>query len=477
MKSNRWLHKSGRFVWAMLRQNCPKKIITAFQERGRRQQSTLPEVNTTTYMFRPEGQCATEAEMTVVVTDQLESLFDPIGPLCVGDTETKLPGTSLNGFTGKWNTEKIDASVPGEVTYTFTPDPGQCAGEYEMTIEITDEIVPVFADLGPFCQFRKPDDLPLVSDNGVTGSWDPAIIATDVAGSFKFTFKPAPGNSCAVPETVTIEIIPEEAPEFDPIGPLCRNSAPPALPTESLNGISGTWSPAVISTAGPGNYIFTPDEGECAGEYTLTIQIIDEQIPEFDPIGPLCVGDVAPKLPEKDNNSISGTWSPAVIDTKTEGTYKFEFTPDVGYDCVTAGTLSVTISPLIAPKFDLVGPFCVGDTPPELSLISNNKISGKWNPEKIRTDQPGTFTYEFIPDEAGACVENFGATAGIDSKPPVERMRLITVMNQSVRVLQETSPSRRCPSDNRTEDPAQARLLLTKLPERTYTPKGRHGAG
>ena len=52
-------------------------------------------------------------------------------------------------------------------------------------------------------------------------------------------------------------------PEFDPMGPLCQFSAAPELPAVSINGFTGTWSPAAINTDVPGTvvYSFTPDLG------------------------------------------------------------------------------------------------------------------------------------------------------------------------------------------------------------------------
>jgi len=64
-------------------------------------------------------------------------------------------------------------------------------------------------------------------------------------------------------------------PTFTQLGPLCQNSAAPALPGTSNNGINGTWSPATIntSTAGTITYTFTPTAGQCAAPVTMNIVI------------------------------------------------------------------------------------------------------------------------------------------------------------------------------------------------------------
>ncbi len=81
---------------------------------------------------------------------------------------------------------------------------------------------------------------------------------------------------------ITVTVNPIIIPTFNPITLLCRNSTPPTLPNTSLNGINGTWNPATISTSVNGitDYIFTPDNGECAIPATMTIQVEGPEITE-----------------------------------------------------------------------------------------------------------------------------------------------------------------------------------------------------
>ena len=66
--------------------------------------------------------------------------FSTIETICAG-TDFRLPTISKNNITGTW-------APPFDTTkttkYTFTPDPGQCAKNTELTINITKKIVPVF---------------------------------------------------------------------------------------------------------------------------------------------------------------------------------------------------------------------------------------------------------------------------------------------------------------------------------------------
>lgn len=63
-------------------------------------------------------------------------------------------------------------------------------------------------------------------------------------------------------------------PVFNQIAPLCSNTIPPPLPTTSINGIQGAWSPNTIDTTQSATYIFTPNAGQDAMVVSMTITII-----------------------------------------------------------------------------------------------------------------------------------------------------------------------------------------------------------
>jgi gliding motility-associated-like protein len=326
--------------------------------------------------------------------------------LCQYSAAPVLPGISLNGITGTWNPAWINTTNPGTFTFTFTPnDPGQCGTTITMDVMVIPEISPEFEPIGPLCQFSEPPVLPDTCLQGVPGTWNPPVVSTDVTGIFFFTFTPDDAIPCVLPVTITIEVISDIVPEFDPIGPLCQNSVPPALPGISNNGITGTWDPPVINTSvvGEFTYIFTPDDGQCAVETEMEIEISEEIIPEFDPVGPLCQGSTPSALPGTSLNNITGTWEPPIPDTGVPGTFTFVFTPDNPEQCGVETTMDITVVTEIIPEFDPIGPLCQGSTPSALPGTSLNNITGTWEPPIPDTDEPGTFTFTFTPDDPEQC--------------------------------------------------------------------------
>ncbi|MFK7834543.1 MAG: hypothetical protein AB8B52_14820, partial [Winogradskyella sp.] len=131
-----------------------------------------------------------------------------------------------------------------------------------------------------------------------------------------------------------------ETPVFDPVDPICSGDDLLPLPTTSNNGITGTWSPAIDNTATT-IYTFTPDTGQAATTVTLEIIVIPLITPLFDTVDAICIGDILAPLPVISNNGITGSWNPAIDDTSTT---VYTFTPDAGQGCVIETTLEVRVN-------------------------------------------------------------------------------------------------------------------------------------
>jgi len=383
---------------------------------------------TFTYTFTPDpGQCADPAIMEIVIEAPTIPSFDPIDPLCLNSTPIVLPNTSTNSpaITGTWSPLPVSTFPAGTTTYTFTPDPGQCALPTSIDIMVKDPVMTTFAAMGPFCQYSTPPPLPLNSSNSpaISGSWDPSTINTSTPGIFTYTFTPDP-DECATPFTFDIEIIPEVIPVFTQLGPYCLFDTPDILNNQSENDppIAGSWSPAVINTSSPGTatYTFTPDDGFCSPVITMDIEVTKPHAPIFGSIDPICQNMPAPDLPlvSSDDPPVTGTWNPAVINTSVTGTTTYTFTSDPG-QCYTPISLPVTIYTPPPPTFTQLGPFCINAPAVTLPAISNDNppVTGTWNPAVVNTSSTGTFTYTFTPDP-GQCAS--ATTMNIIITQPVQ---------------------------------------------------------
>jgi uncharacterized repeat protein (TIGR01451 family) len=143
-----------------------------------------------------------------------------------------------------------------------------CDIVYVIDLTITPQITPAFSAVGPFCSGAVIPALPTVSTNGIQGTWSSAINNT---ATTNYTFTPNAGQ-CATGASLTIDINQPVTPTFSAVGPFCSGAVIPALPTTSVNGIQGQWSPAINNLATT-NYTFTPNAGQCATTSARTITI------------------------------------------------------------------------------------------------------------------------------------------------------------------------------------------------------------
>ena len=226
-----------------------------------------------------------------------------------------------------------------------------------------------FDDIGPICQ-GETLVLPTVSNNGVEGTWSPAINNQQTT---TYTFTPNDPEFPSIEKTV--EVNPIVKPTFDDIGPFCDELPTiTSLPTTSLNGIEGTWSPA-FNPNQTGVYTFLPNPEFCSE--VVIMKVIIDKTPVFDSIDPFCSYDLNFTLPVISKNGIIGSWSPS-FDPYNSQTYTF--TRSYG-DCTKEVTLDVVVYPEL--NFDL-NHYCYNgdyfvEVSPSINLSTIENIQWKIN--------------------------------------------------------------------------------------------------
>ena len=161
-----------------------------------------------------------------------------------------------------------------------------------------------------------------VVQNGVAGGTDGTIVNTGAGveiiqvltatgasnGTVDYTITPTLGGCMGEPQTVTVTVLAPLTPSFTTPGPFCLNDTPTALTLNSLENISGSWSPSLISTstAGVSSYVFTPNPGQCA--LTQSIDITVNALPVVDFTGENLIG-CAPSTATLTSLFGSGLWT------------------------------------------------------------------------------------------------------------------------------------------------------------------------
>ena len=367
--------------------------------------STVAESNETNNEF---------SQNVTLLGNTVNPVFSLANTFCQGAIVPTLPLISNNGISGTWLPNVISNQTSG--SYVFTPNTGSCGLPFTLNVTISNSINPFFSIGTTFCQGVIVPTLPLVSNNGISGTWLPNVISNQTSGNYVFT--PNAG-SCGLPFTLNVTITSSINPNFSIATTFCQGAIVPTLPLISNNGISGTWLPNVISNQTSGSYVFTPNTGSCGLPFTLNVTISNAINPTFSIANTFCQGAIVPTLPLLSTNGISGTWLPNVISNQNSGSYVF--TPNAG-SCGLPFTLNIMISPNVNPTFSLPTTFCQGASVPTLPLISNNNISGTWLPNVISNQTSGS--YVFAPN-IGSCGLPFTLNVTIETPNVIEEKLFI----------------------------------------------------
>lgn len=339
----------------------------------------------------------------------------PPSTLCQGDPAPALPAST--NIAGSWSPGVIDNQNSG--IYTFNPAAGTCGTTVVINITVIPKIEAQFSfgNNITICGVGPIPALPNTSSNGISGFWNPAVINPTTSGTYVFT---ATSPGCVKGTTLSVTIDPTITPSFPfKNASICDGDPVPVLPATSTNGIKGTWSPAVVSNTTSGTYVFTPDAGQCAIPFIYTLQVNPIIKPIFSFATSLCEGEAAPVLPATSDNGITGTWTPATVSNTKTGTYTFKSTSD---PCAPPVTVTITVNPLITPKFTFgtLQSVCINIPAPVLNNKSTNNITGTWSPAVV--DNQVTGTYTFTPD-AGQCAVPTTFKYEVNPKPSVINVR------------------------------------------------------
>ncbi len=324
-------------------------------------------------------------------------------------------GLSINSATGV-----IDMVLSNPGTYTIRYDtPANNAtclksgfGLATITINPVGTAVTTFSYATPICKnvgtISPNTSIPGFTTGGTYSSTNGLIInattgainLTDsTSGTYIITYNVNLNttNCLSGSSSFTLVITEPTIPTFNPIvTSICKKELNvPVLQTTSTNGITGIWSPVLVSSSVVGDvvYTFTPDATFCATKPTITITTFEPTItPLFDNVSrSICVGKPIPTLPNTSQNGISGIWSPSLVNATNTGTYTF--TSNAG-QCAKDLTITITYVPEILSE---ITSECINAN----YTLTLNSIGNAFN-------SGNTYTWK---DETGTPIQNANATS------------------------------------------------------------------
>jgi len=365
-----------------------------------------------------DGSLDTTFTMTKTNTPVIASAnLQPDGKIIIAGVFTSVNGVPKNSVARLNSDGSVDTSFNNNLNITYTGTNGVLLGPIMNTISVQTDGKIIIGGLF----------------NNINGTFFQNIARLDQNGNIDLTFIPTEDYSnmndysgyfttSAIQSDGRIIMVGQFTSYYgtntNTIVRLNNDLLPPIIPNQSLCedstilsltdlGTNLKWynsedetvslSQSTILTAKT-YYVSQTIEGIESGKTSVQVTITPPITPTFTQISPICVGDIIPQLPTLSNNNISGTWNPALDNSKTT-TYTFK--PAIG-SCATTTTMTIIVNSKLTPSFTPVAPVCYNETIPELPLTSNNNISGTWSPD---LNNKQTTTYTFSPT-TGSCSFN-----------------------------------------------------------------------
>ena len=284
----------------------------------------LINTTTTTYTFTPTaGLCATTTPLTITVnpiltptincgvstTSSVAFTWAAVGAASGYNVSYTINGGAANniGAIGNVLTYSVNSLSGGDiVVITVTPTGAGCfaVANQSCTALACTPPTATISYATPFCSSITAAQTVTLTGTGTftggtysstaglcinatTGAITPS---TSTPGLYTVTYTIAASGGCpSVMATTGVTITSLLVPTFNAVAPICSGATLNALPTTSLNGITGTWSPALSNTTiGSTVYTFTPTAGQCASSTQLTIIVNPLPTPVVTGPAPVC---------------------------------------------------------------------------------------------------------------------------------------------------------------------------------------------
>ena len=164
---------------------------------------------------------------------------------------------------------------------------------------------------------------------GVPNPGNKGSFSTTVAGSYTAVMVSKLSGCSSEPARGNLRFTPAIRPSFTQVGSYCIGETIPALPSVSLNGIPGTWTPA-LNNQRTTMYVFNPDPSVCALADSMQISIRQSPTVSLMRDTSICKGTPLLLLPDATGINLRYMWQ----DGSTTPTFSV----------LQAGTYSVTVS-------------------------------------------------------------------------------------------------------------------------------------
>ena len=342
------------------------------------------------------------------------------------NTTSQLTGSGIAAANNAWvssnaavatvsTTGLVSALSFGTATITYTNNNGCSATS---TINVSNPTAPTFNPVAAVCT-GGAIVLPIISSNGIQGTWSPAINNTQTT---TYTFAPSAGQ-CATTAQLSVAVNPN--PTISGIISVCSGGTLQLTGsgTAAANNAWASASTAIASISGTGlvtgtsagtSVVTYTNSNGCSATASVTVNA-NPTLSGNNVICPNTTSQLTGSGIAAANNAwVSSNAAVATVSTTglvsalSFGTATITYTNNNG--C--SATSTINVSNPTAPTFNPVAAVCPGGAI-VLPIISSNGIQGTWSPAINNTQ---TTTYTFTPS-AGQCATTAQLSVAVNPNP------------------------------------------------------------
>ena len=292
-----------------------------------------------TNLFTPNesnDECYYNYTHQIVVQNSISVSFTLEDTICKTSSIFTYPQISNEGIPGNWTIPSFNPDTLTNNTiesiWSSTDQQSSCISNVSSIIFIEEVNMPLFSIPESICSSDAPFNLPLESDNNITGTWSVPQILPSSFDTIVSVFAPDE-EFCASAFVLELVVDLESSPSFFLPDTICENTIAFNLPVFSDNGIEGNWStPAINPTGLAGQIInstFLPIN-DFAEEFNYELFVSESMTPTFNLPTLLCHNEAAFVLPIVSENNIEGAWDQASINPNNivGNSISVQFIPD-----------------------------------------------------------------------------------------------------------------------------------------------------
>jgi len=267
--------------------------------------SLVDDCNVSTNQFSSGGSCAAgDQKWKLIIPDGTTTPYAPV------DLTTMAPGSyvlevyfDITGSTASTSLcDETIVSNNGGINYkaSFTIQAPLLASANPTTCNGSEGFITISGlTSGATYALSYSDDGKPVGPNNMVADGSGQIIINGLNAGVYSDFELGINGCTTNLNTGIILSNPVIIAKFNKIPPFCEGTTAPSLPTTSLNGLTGTWNPSVISNTTSGSYTFTPNPNQCGIPVTMNVTVTAKATPifSFGTSLSICSGGSVPILP------------------------------------------------------------------------------------------------------------------------------------------------------------------------------------